>query len=777
MKLFFHNLGSGKEQQVDLGIDGLYMSISESGEMLFDAEESEDSRLYFYGEDDSLCVKPCGGTSTSVNGTRIDRITVVQDGDELECSDTSMTVRQDESDMSIVHFDVNSTSPATEAPKPVEEPKADKPAYRPLETVVLSDNQQESAPQPRGRRGVFAEGDIVSNTYQIVKMLGKGGMGEVYLAKDLELGTNFALKVVTSTFGDENNHALDMLRNEAKKTARLHTKNIIFVNGLKHDDRTDSWYIVMEYIDGGNLRDVLKARGKISEEQALIIVQDVASALCAAEELKIVHRDIKPDNIMFTTRGEVKLADLGIAKHYDGASDGKSWTMATGNVVGTPAYLSPEQINEPKKVDIRSDIYCLGATFFEMVAGRTPFIGAEHSLYGQILYSEVPNPKQFNPELSDWCAKLILKMMDKKQEKRFKSAKDLVDYIENGPYEFSLLKREELIKDLATVKTGESSTMTINRNDFLRPSSVINKKTILGIVGALAAVFLALVAVVAFFILSKLTTDGPSKPLASRKNVSFEVETELPRIKLGFAKVGESADPQVMQASPRGVVKCENIPKGEYVVSLAESPGYENVTCKFEATSSETIKLDVKKDMFEAANDGRYAQWVNGLLKSYMATCVAKKPELESLAKEGKWDDVNSLLNDLRPAIITFTTLFEKLNSDDAAKLDEEVRAFNEKLDGKTDDFQEYRSMYNKFVDAKSKLSEWESKADEFTKQAQELTDSVDEALGNYSYNAIDKLGEDEFGEKLTGMYGRAEEELKAIYDRRDKLTTSKNDL
>ena len=568
MKLYFHNLGPSGDQQVDSGVDGIYMSMSQSGEVLFNAAEGDGALLYFYGEEESLCVRPCGKNTTSVNGKAIDRLTVVQDGDELVCAGYSMAVRQDENNMSEVHFDVTTAAqPETPAPgnvvptgalkpddsvptgalkpddsvptgaqklddsAPTGVPKPETPEYRPLETIVMTEDQQKSAAsKTRVKRGIFAPGDIVSNSYEIVKMLGKGGMGEVYLAKDIELGTNFALKVVTSTFGEENNHALDMLRNEAKKTARLHTKNIIFVNGLKHDERTDAWYIVMEYIDGGNLRDVLKARGKITEEQALIVVQDVASALCAAAELKIVHRDIKPDNIMFTTRGEVKLADLGIAKHYDGASDGSSWTMATGNVVGTPAYLSPEQINDPKKVDIRSDIYCLGATFFEMVTGRTPFIGAEHSLYGQILYNEAPNPKEFNPELSVWCAKLILKMMDKKQEKRFGSPKELVDYIENGPYEFSLLKREELIKDLATVKTGESSTLTINRKDFLRPNTGINKKAMLGmgcaVLAALAAILVVVGVVVGPKLWNKWFTKGNETPSVTQTTVTQPTEAD-----------------------------------------------------------------------------------------------------------------------------------------------------------------------------------------------------------------------------------------------------------
>ncbi len=293
---------------------------------------------------------------------------------------------------------------------------------------------------------VFAKDEIVDRSYKVVRMIGRGGMGEVYRARDVELGTDVALKVVSQAFSRDNKHALDMLRNEAKKAASLRHKNIVSVIGLKYDERKGVWYVIMEYIDGGSLHAVLDRETRLSEEQAVVIVQEIANALHVASGLKIAHRDIKPDNIMFTSRGEVKLADLGIARHYGSLSSSSDNSSSHDYIVGTPAYLAPEQIRDPEVYDIRSDIYSLGVTFYEMVTGRRPFEGEYQDLRAQILYAPPTDPREFNPQISEWCSALILRMLEKSPDKRFNSPKELIEAMDAGPYVFNILQREELIK-------------------------------------------------------------------------------------------------------------------------------------------------------------------------------------------------------------------------------------------------------------------------------------------------------------------------------------------
>ena len=310
---------------------------------------------------------------------------------------------------------------------------------------------------------VFTPGDVINDSYRIVSLIGRGGMGEVYRAKNIELGFDVALKVVSKTFSDGNSHALDLLRNEAKKSAALRHKNIVSVQELKREPRKDVWYLVMEYVDGGSLHAILDRQQTVSEEQAVVIVQEVANALNVASELKIAHRDIKPDNILFTSRGEVKLADLGIARHYGSASSNATKTVLGGFNVGTPAYLAPEQIIDPENYDVRSDIYSLGVTFYEMITGRLPFDKKMPELAGQIIGEQPPDPRELNPQITEWCAKLVMSMLEKDPEKRLGTPKELIEMIDAGPHTFNGLQRMEL---MAKLVAGEHATVIDARTSW-----------------------------------------------------------------------------------------------------------------------------------------------------------------------------------------------------------------------------------------------------------------------------------------------------------------------
>ena len=196
-------------------------------------------------------------------------------------------------------------------------------------------------------------------------------MGVIYLARHTQLDTLRALKVLPAESAEENPVFAERFTREARIASQIRHPNVVEVMDVETDPQLNVSYIVMEYVDGGSLRQILKGQSKLNIEQAIVTIQSVASALSVAAEHGIVHRDIKPDNIMFTKRGGVKLADLGIAKKDDEDDN----LTKTNVMMGTPAYLSPEQVENPKAVDIRSDIYSLGATFYEMLTGQTPYPG------------------------------------------------------------------------------------------------------------------------------------------------------------------------------------------------------------------------------------------------------------------------------------------------------------------------------------------------------------------------------------------------------------------
>ena len=207
------------------------------------------------------------------------------------------------------------------------------------------------AAQPHsGSYGNLQPGDRIERCI-IVKKLGQGGMGSVYLARHETLGIFRAIKVLSGALYIRGGEFIRRFIQEAKIACSINHPNIVNVLDVGDDKERNFCYIIMEYVDGGTVRDVLRKTPKLSEVDALIITEAVAEALQAAAEQKIVHRDIKPDNIMLTRRGEVKLADLGIAKNTDdNVQLTKSHVM-----MGTPAYLAPEQAQDAHSVDVRAD--------------------------------------------------------------------------------------------------------------------------------------------------------------------------------------------------------------------------------------------------------------------------------------------------------------------------------------------------------------------------------------------------------------------------------------
>ena len=295
--------------------------------------------------------------------------------------------------------------------------------------------------------------------YVIIKRIGRGGMGEVYLAKHKTLGTYRALKVLPKDSSDNHSDYYDRFIREAKLASEIRHPNVVGVMDVETDSASGFSYIVMEYVDGGSLRNSLTVSKRLSEEQAVVIVEAVASALQAAEEYNIVHRDIKPDNIMFTKRGEVKLADLGIAKISGKDND----LTKTNMMIGTPAYLPPEQAQNAKSVDSRADIYSLGATYYEMLTGEPPYPGENTiEILHKMFLTPVPDPRKINPDVSPASAAIVMKMLAKDPKDRFQNADELLDKMErtfplHTPGESAELIRMVIAGDCQTNASFSSS--------------------------------------------------------------------------------------------------------------------------------------------------------------------------------------------------------------------------------------------------------------------------------------------------------------------------------
>ncbi len=272
--------------------------------------------------------------------------------------------------------------------------------------------------------GQLAPEDVVGRC-KVVRELGTGGMGAVYLATHTTLQIDVALKILPPAMARERVEIAQRFIREAQLAARIRHPNVVSVMDADFDQSTGLYYIVFEYISGGSLAQRLR-QGPLPESEALRIILDIAQALVVAAEHKIVHRDIKPDNIMLDHRGNAKLADLGLAKQDFAAAQVQ--LTQTGASVGTPSYMSPEQIRDAQNVDAQDDIYSLGATLYECLTGTPPYAAANpYNAVGQILFSPTPDPRAIRSDISPELAEVCKKMMAKKKEDRYRDALSLVD--------------------------------------------------------------------------------------------------------------------------------------------------------------------------------------------------------------------------------------------------------------------------------------------------------------------------------------------------------------
>ena len=263
---------------------------------------------------------------------------------------------------------------------------------------------------------------VLADRYELEAVLGQGGMARVFKARDRVLNRAVAVKVLSPQFaGDE--QFVARFRREAQAAAALNHPNIVSV--FDTGSQGDVHYIVMEYVEGRTLGEAIRQEGPLLPERATEIAEAVAAALAAAHEAGLVHRDIKPGNIMITREGEVKVMDFGIAR----TSTGDNLTQ-TASILGTASYLSPEQA-QGEPVDSRSDIYSMGCVLYEMLTSRAPFKGDSPVAiaYKHVRENPVP-PSRLNGDVSSALEAVVMKCMAKNPANRYQTAEELREDLE-----------------------------------------------------------------------------------------------------------------------------------------------------------------------------------------------------------------------------------------------------------------------------------------------------------------------------------------------------------
>lgn len=341
--------------------------------------------------------------------------------------------------------------------------------------------------------------------YRVLGQIGEGGMGVVYVAEDARFGRRVAIKIPHA--GKDESHYRSRFLREARAVSRLNHRNIATVYDMGETDDGRP-YIVMELVSGQTLGDVLAGPG-LSVARAVEVIREVAEALAEAHSHNIIHRDVKPSNVVISDRGEVKVLDFGLAKQLE--EDGtKSRALSEHTrsdvVIGTPLYLSPEQARGAK-VDPRSDLFTLGALLYECVSGRPAFSGANVIEIGaQVLHFDPPPASRSNPRVPPELDRLIKRALAKKPEDRFQNAKEFAD---------ELARVRARIPDSDSTRTRRLAGVdTLTRSSAFITMAETLKRPRLSLLSALGvAAAIAVIAFVSYYFFIRRTPHVP-KPEA-----------------------------------------------------------------------------------------------------------------------------------------------------------------------------------------------------------------------------------------------------------------------
>ena len=305
--------------------------------------------------------------------------------------------------------------------------------YQTAEEILRDLNLVMPAPSSAGQSvsglgapQAFSSGSFFGPRYRIESLLGEGGMGKVYKAEDGELRRTVALKLVRPELANDPS-SMDRLKQEILLASRVSHKNILRIHDL--GDVGGLKFISMAYVDGKDLHQIIAAEGKLEIPRAIRITRQLCLALEAAHAEGVIHRDLKPQNVLVDHEGQVYVSDFGLAKTLEVHA---SMLTSAGDVSGTPRYMSPEQV-EANPVDHRSDLYSLGLILYEMVTADLPF--ASDSVM-QAMYQRVTqapkNPKAANPELPDFLVNIIMRCLEKDPAQRYQHARDILTDLERG---------------------------------------------------------------------------------------------------------------------------------------------------------------------------------------------------------------------------------------------------------------------------------------------------------------------------------------------------------
>ena len=338
--------------------------------------------------------------------------------------------------------------------------------------------------------------------YAVIERVGVGGMAEVYRARDELLGRDVAVKVLSERLSTDSSF-VERFRREAQAAANLNHPNIVSLYDYGSDGATN--FIVMEYIDGRSLAELIAQEAPLLPERAAEIAADVAKALERAHGAGLVHRDIKPNNIMMTSTGQTKVTDFGIVRALGGETEQQM--TQTGMVIGTAAYLSPEQA-QGSPVDARSDVYSLGCVLYEMLTGRPPFTGDTPLAVAYKHVRETPDaPSSMNPDVSEDLDAITMKALAKNPDNRYSSAAEMREDLERFT-SGQTVHATPLLGETMVATAAGGGTQVMRRTDVFAPEEEEQRRSRAGWYVVIALLILGVFGLLAYLLANNMLGDA-----------------------------------------------------------------------------------------------------------------------------------------------------------------------------------------------------------------------------------------------------------------------------